>query len=99
MGKIRKYLVTIFHDSTENNSALHVILKKLGYKRSFVKDNESHDLPDNMFIRKVDGEDSEIIRKTEILAVEKLLNDQKIEHGKIGVFVGEDWTSVVAVDD
>jgi hypothetical protein len=99
MDTSRNVLVTIFHDSEENNGKIHRALMVLGYKRSFVRNGESFDLPENMFIRRVTGENLEEIQSSEMRSVRELLNEKSIEHGKLGVFVGDDWTAVVSVED
>lgn len=99
MGKMKKFLITVFHNSDNDNSKLYLSLKKLGYKRSFARENESHDLPENMFIRQAEGEDSEIIRQAEMIAITKLLEEDGVKHHALGVFVGDDWTTVVAIED
>ncbi|MDR3317413.1 MAG: hypothetical protein LBS71_01245 [Puniceicoccales bacterium] len=93
------FLVTVFHDSEEGNGRIHRALMMLGYKRSFVRNGESFDLPENMFIRKINGENPQEIRDREIQTVTKLLAKKSIEHNKLGFFVGEDWTKIVSVEE
>ncbi|MDR2200767.1 MAG: hypothetical protein LBN94_01475 [Puniceicoccales bacterium] len=99
MDGLKNFLVTIFHDSEVNNGVLHRSLMMLGYKRSFVRNGESFDLPENMFIRKVRGENPKEIQNEEMRTVTELLAAKSIEHGKLGFFVGEDWTSIVSVEE
>lgn len=98
MGTFGK-LITVIHDSEEHNFAVFRVLRTLGYKRSFVRDGLSVDLPDNLFIRQTKGEDVQAIRDRALGEITDALNEQEIPHGKLGVFVGEDWTSVVSVED
>ncbi|MDR1435363.1 MAG: hypothetical protein LBI77_03075 [Puniceicoccales bacterium] len=99
MEGLKDFLVTIFHDSEENNGKIHRALMLLGYKRSFVRNGESFDLPENMFIRKVAGENPEEIQGGEMRSITELLDKKSIEHGKLGVFVGDDWTAIVTVGE
>jgi hypothetical protein len=98
MDDSKSFLVTIFHNSEENNGKIHLALKMLGYKRSFVRDGESYDLPENMFIRKAKGDHPKEIQNEEMQSVTKLLKEKSIEHGELGFFVGEDWTEIVSVE-
>jgi hypothetical protein len=98
MDDLRNFLVTIFHSSEKNNGAIHHALKMLGYKRSFVRDGESYDLPENMFIRKAKGDNPQEIQDEEMQSVTQLLKEKSIEHGELGFFVGDDWTEVVSVE-
>ncbi|MDR2372489.1 MAG: hypothetical protein LBD60_05110 [Puniceicoccales bacterium] len=98
MDNLKNFLVTIFHNSEENNGKIHQVLKMLGYKRSFIRDGESYDLPDNMFIRKVKGNNPLEVQKEEMQSVIQLLKEKSIEHGELGFFVGDDWTEIVSVE-
>jgi hypothetical protein len=99
MGDEKKFLVTIFHDSVDNNGKIHRVIQGQGYKRSFVRSGESYDLPDNMFVKKVKGINPKEIQNMEMQAVTKLLQEKSIEHGNLGFFVGEDWTAIVSVEE
>ncbi|MDR1907012.1 MAG: hypothetical protein LBQ03_02230 [Puniceicoccales bacterium] len=99
MDNSKNFLVTIFHDSEANNGKMHHVLRMLGYKRSFVRDGESYDLPENMFIRKVKGDNPKEVQDEEIQSVTKLLKEKSIEHGELGFFVGDDWTEIVSVEE
>jgi hypothetical protein len=98
MGNSKNFLVTIFHNSEENNGKVHRTLKMLGYKRSFVRDGESCDLPENMFIRKIKGDNPKEVQDREMQSVTRLLKEKSIEHGELGFFVGDDWTEIVSVE-
>jgi hypothetical protein len=99
MADLRNFLVTIFHDSEENNGKIHRALMMLGYKRSFVREGESFDLPENMFIRKVKGDNPREVQEEEMRSVTEWLKKQSVEHGRLGFFVGDDWTAIVSVDE
>jgi hypothetical protein len=71
----------------------------LGYKRSFVRDGESCDLPENMFIRRVQGNHPKEIQDWEMQSVTHLLREKSIKHGNLGFFVGDDWTEIVSIED
>jgi hypothetical protein len=98
MDNLKSFLVTIFHNSGENNGKIHHALKMLGYKRSFVRDGESYDLPENMFIRRVKGDNPKEVQEEEMQSVTQLLKEKSIEHGELGFFVGDDWTEIVSVE-
>jgi hypothetical protein len=99
MDNSKDYLVTIFHDSEENNGKIYQVLRMLGYKRSFVRDGESCDLPENMFIRKAKGSHPKEVQDREMQAATQLLREKSIEHGNLGFFVGDDWTEIVSIED
>ncbi|MDR1303117.1 MAG: hypothetical protein LBJ81_00670 [Puniceicoccales bacterium] len=99
MSDLKHFLVTIFHDSEENNGKIHRALMMLGYKRSFARGGESFDLPENMFVRKATGNNPEEVQKAEMQAVTALLDKHAIQHGRLGFFVGDDWTAVVSVEE
>jgi hypothetical protein len=98
VNDLKNFLMTIFHDSEENNGKIHRALMMLGYKRSFVRGNESFDLPENMFIRKVKGSNPKEVQDEEMQSVTELLKKHSIEHGRLGFFVGDDWTEIVSVE-
>jgi hypothetical protein len=99
MSDLKHFLVTIFHDSEENNGKIHRALMMLGYKRSFARGGESFDLPENMFVRKAAGSNPEEVKEAEMRAVTGLLDKHAIQHGRLGFFVGDDWTTVVSVEE
>jgi hypothetical protein len=99
MDDLKNFLVTIFHNSEENNGKIHHVLRMLGYKRSFVRDGESYDLPENMFIRKVEGNNPKEVQDEEMQSVTQLLKEKSIEHGELGFFVGDDCTESVSVEE
>lgn len=99
MGDLKNFLVTIFHNSEENNGKIYHALRMLGYKRSFIRDGESYDLPENMFIRRVKGDNPKEVQNEEMQLVTQLLKEKSIEHGELGFFVGDDWTEIVTVEE
>lgn len=97
MGDVKEFLITLLHHDEENCENLIEKLAECGYESLFIRDGKSFDLPKNMFVRKILGSDPIVIRDDELKKIINLLDSNDIKHGKFGVFVGGDWTSVVSV--
>jgi hypothetical protein len=98
MDDSKNNFVMIFHDLEENHGKIHCTFMILGYKRSFVHDSESFYLPENMFIRRAEDENPEKIQMKEMQSIIEFLDKKPTEHGKLEVFVGDSWISVVSFE-
>jgi hypothetical protein len=91
-----KCLVTVYLNS--DGDAIHKEFEKLGLKNSFMRDGKSYDLPGNMYVKLVDGDDQKSIRDTVLDDVNKVIQANGLSKCSVGVFVGKDWTKDAVID-